>query len=479
MDGSEDEMFDHENSDDEDDDMEDEAGENATTTNPGSDDEETALEIEIPSVMSSPKRMSQASPSNSGRSPSKNHRSKDATPIVRAGIDYFSAATSPLTPLGSDPEFRRKMALLGSPGASSREPIVHHHASKSMVDLFFIKKPEIAEEVKGKGKAKDTGTQPVDDESTSLRSPLRRQRSLPMYKESSDPPPYPEFEKNRFTSKIQPREEEGAEKLPVYSNSIYLTAILPRKVEFTAPGVQAKDRKWRRSLCVLEGTAFRVFKPPPGATGVSAIGSWWERTVGVGDLTSTAPIPSVKRLSRSMKIEGEQEAQNNASAFNIHQDVFPPVQKKKRAITSSFLSRSSNNSGNSSGRRSMDSPSDEGRNRSRRSFSIPRPLLNGNSSSSRSRSQSTSRMSFDTVRTFTQQRSQDSEERLLDQKEPICVYSLQRAESGLASDYLKRKNVIRVRMEGQQFLLQAPSIPAVVEWIEVGVCTCVKSRREC
>ena len=47
------------------------------------------------------------------------------------------------------------------------------------------------------------------------------------------------------------------------------------------------------------------------------------------------------------------------------------------------------------------------------------------------------------------------------------MYSLQNAESGLASDYFKRKNVLRVRMEGEQFLLQARDVPDVVEWIEV------------
>jgi len=45
-------------------------------------------------------------------------------------------------------------------------------------------------------------------------------------------------------------------------------------------------------------------------------------------------------------------------------------------------------------------------------------------------------------------------------------YTLQHAESGLASDYIKRKNVIRVRMEGEQFLLQAQDVPGVIEWIE-------------
>ncbi|KAJ3525191.1 hypothetical protein NM688_g8441 [Phlebia brevispora] len=53
-----------------------------------------------------------------------------------------------------------------------------------------------------------------------------------------------------------------------------------------------------------------------------------------------------------------------------------------------------------------------------------------------------------------------------DQKDLVRAYTLQHAESGLASDYTKRKNVIRVRMEGEQFLLQAKDVPAVIEWIE-------------
>jgi len=52
------------------------------------------------------------------------------------------------------------------------------------------------------------------------------------------------------------------------------------------------------------------------------------------------------------------------------------------------------------------------------------------------------------------------------QKELLRAYTLQNAESGLASDYLKRKNVIRVRMEGEQFLLQARDVAEVIIWIE-------------
>jgi hypothetical protein len=46
-------------------------------------------------------------------------------------------------------------------------------------------------------------------------------------------------------------------------------------------------------------------------------------------------------------------------------------------------------------------------------------------------------------------------------------YALHNAESGLGTDYVKRQNVIRIRMEGQQFLLQARDVAGVVDWVEV------------
>jgi hypothetical protein len=54
-----------------------------------------------------------------------------------------------------------------------------------------------------------------------------------------------------------------------------------------------------------------------------------------------------------------------------------------------------------------------------------------------------------------------------DEADLIRQYTMQNAESGLGSDYVKRKNVIRVRLEGEQFLLQAKDIESVIEWIEV------------
>ncbi|KAF8887533.1 hypothetical protein BD779DRAFT_1440699 [Infundibulicybe gibba] len=50
--------------------------------------------------------------------------------------------------------------------------------------------------------------------------------------------------------------------------------------------------------------------------------------------------------------------------------------------------------------------------------------------------------------------------------ELIKAYTMQHAESGIANDYFKRRNVIRFRAGGEQFLLQARDVSEVVEWIE-------------
>ena len=54
--------------------------------------------------------------------------------------------------------------------------------------------------------------------------------------------------------------EDGTEELPPNSNGIYLAALVPRKLEFSAPLVLARDRRWRKVWLVLEGTALRVYR---------------------------------------------------------------------------------------------------------------------------------------------------------------------------------------------------------------------------
>lgn len=47
------------------------------------------------------------------------------------------------------------------------------------------------------------------------------------------------------------------------------------------------------------------------------------------------------------------------------------------------------------------------------------------------------------------------------------VYTLQNAENVLTADYKKRNNVVRLRLEGEQFLLQFEGARHMAHWIEV------------
>ncbi|OCH84513.1 hypothetical protein OBBRIDRAFT_799014 [Obba rivulosa] len=457
-----------------------------------------------------------------GQSPSRTPRPNDfltRTPVVGGGTP---AAFSP--------------ALDGSP-----RPGLYHHASRSMVDLLSMSR-------KGKDKAsplfnaadiqsyRRQGAQQavaeVEQRASRLEAPedvlasptLRRQRSLPTYQASSDPPPYPSFHP-RLGPVIQPREEEGHEELPPYSNMIYLSTIMPRKMEFTAPGVMAKDRKWRRALCVLEGTTFKVYKCPPGASGVSAIEEWWERKVGVGDITSASSntvttsglrVSSIRTRDsaneRPQKIvedsrepysaeqsspgsswpseNGEAQPQrqpsHSRSRFHIAASLLHPSRSKdmgRLAASSSANSRSRLSMDDGSrpngtavgGRRSCDAlnssrsalSSGHSSNTSSQMGTTSPPSSTGHEGTSLfSRSRLFHPSSTDKTDSSTVPSKQPEKVPDPDPKDFIRQYTLQGAESGLASDYSKRKNVIRVRFEGEQFLLQARDVAGVVEWIE-------------
>ncbi|KAG2008459.1 hypothetical protein CC2G_013891 [Coprinopsis cinerea AmutBmut pab1-1] len=419
----------------------------------------------------------------------------------------------------------------------------------------------------GVGTKEGAGSAPayeeVDVDVDAVPHPLRKRRSMPMFNESSSPPPYPSFlasshphPSQRFAHhEIQPREDEGKEELPAYSNAIYLKAILPRKMEFVAPGVQAKDRKWKRVLCVLEGTMLRVYKCPVGVGGVSAIEQWWENKVGAGDVavgvgagtmgaqggtgggtgrtagtgrtesvedekakhaypgtidapstsslsttasasvassSSTSPPDSGSVSARKEGPSGQATATLSRSALNLavqllkpsggssgkghsrsHSDVTPPSPTTHDA--GSGTRRSSLNLSRSATPLPGHSPV---RTESGSSSNLAPPAAVGNSrpvtpttsSSTRSRFRAntfprTPRSADPT--TFTGKGKGPADVPDPNPEDLIRVYSLQNAESGLGNDYVKRKNVIRVRLEGEQFLLQAKDVTSVVEWIEV------------
>ncbi|KAH7887043.1 hypothetical protein F5I97DRAFT_1806910 [Phlebopus sp. FC_14] len=357
-----------------------------------------------------------------------------------------------------------------------------------------------AHSVTGRTADSHAGTAESGDTDTMIGRLLRR-TSMPSFHPTSVPPPYPTFDPRPKESVVMPREDEGRERLPPYSNSLYLTAIMPRKMEFSSPGVQAKDRKWRRVLCELEGTAFRVYKCPPGASGAGFIGEWWEKHIGASDVASGHYTPTRKKeedserpaklgidqppapqasTSRSPPSNTEQSRRRSDSqSSRVTQSTTTSTPRAvKRTSAASFLSpfRASSRSRS----RGPGSPGRPERPESRAMELLPVDFHENRSSSS-SESHETNGRATPVPQQSPQPRSASRLSFLPSgrlhlrnggilkpsKSDMIRAYTLQHAESGLGNDYLKRKHVIRVRLEGEQFLLQARDVPAVVEWIEV------------
>ncbi|TFK46859.1 hypothetical protein OE88DRAFT_1739190 [Heliocybe sulcata] len=445
----------------------------------------------------------------------------ERTPIGRRALDYFSS--KPVAPEVSSPTRtprpgegpRHQPLLVPMPTPGSPRPQLYQQASRSMVDLLSARQPRspgLEEQAQAKVKSPELGpsldgvappkSPPPPRETDLLGSPLRRRRSMPTFSLSTDPPPYPAFPARHKAPVVQPREDEGKEQLPTYTNTIYLAAIMPRKMEFTAPGVQAKDRKWRRVFCVLEGTMFRVYKCPAGAAGVNPVVDWWEKKVGVGDQTNTTGttydgrirIDSVRpreAVERPLKLN-EETRRESASEGREGREEQRKEQTRSKRFTVSLLhpSRHSNSPTSSTspsrfGRSSLDISRGDASSSGRPSLTLGRPPSQSSSSASTSHVGSssqggaTSSSSVTSASASGQSRFRKSnssrhstdkdkgqELPVPDDKDLLRVYTMQHAESGLGSDYLKRRNVIRVRMEGEQFLLQASDVAAVVDWIE-------------
>ena len=453
-------------------------------------------------------------------------REMDETPTAGHPLDYFSPrlfgrspSQSPArTPRPGDTQFspfstiqssRDNNQVVGSRMPQSPSRSMYRHPSKSLVDIVssskkgaiasaatILEEESLTQVVQVKGKLRESSDAPtvVPSESTLterqkrvVESPakdgLRRNRSMPTFNPTSIPPPYPSFPPHplsKFTA-VVPREEEGMERLPSYTNSIFLTAIMPRKMEFTAPGIQAKDRKWRRVLCVLEGTVFRVFHCPRKAAGVGLIGDWWEKTVGVGDISMTQYTSPGNRIKPNQRVvegpakldlatdtdtpqtpwtsrpEISESTSRPATALNRNLATTLPEPSRQTQPSSHSYSRSQNAATDIRSNQSSSLATDHSRSHRNHTalFSSDVSVAVGSPPSSSSSSQ------------FASPRSAEAPTSNPAQTDLIRAYSMQHAESGLGNDYLKRKNVIRLRLEGEQFLLQAIDVTAVVEWIEV------------
>lgn len=240
--------------------------------------------------------------------------------------------------------------------------------------------------------SKKDGLAPIETGLTtpsSIASPggmsLGRRRS--MFEMRAEPPEYSIIHhRPEGPQIILPREEEGREKLPTYCCGVHIEGYLPRKMEFSAPGVQAKDRSWRRQYFVLHGTSLRVYKNDLSVERHALNGSWGE-------------MKGVHVHLEPMNEDGSHGSGSGGIGLGA---------AAREAISHT-------------------------------------PLGAHRHEGSKQKETSTQ---FDAKNGL------------------IRNYTLQSAESGLAADYLKRRHVVRVRAEGEQFLLQTRSDRHVVDWIE-------------
>ena len=410
-------------------------------------------------------------------------------------------ARSRLTPMTSFEVNHGQSAM-----QANHHPGLYRRPSRSMIDLSVSRKdlrlkPKKSRDTVQSNTPSVSGNtiETVESGDTDrIVGKLMRRTSMPTFTASSDPPPYPSFDPRPQTnvSHTLPREDEGRERLPPYSNSLYLSAIMPCKMEFSSPGVQAKDRKWRRVFCELEGTLLRVYKCPPGASGAGIIGEWWERRVGVGDLTSTYHAPRRRPDEGATSSSSSSKMSEQPAVSPPGSPLLPPNRQRSESQSSRATNRSptpstsrgnrrmsgasflatwrSNGSSTQLRGRGPPSTNQAGPSGGIELLPVSEPTSRRNSVSSsgshEERAPSTPRTPRASSRLgFLSSKIQmrNGEIQKPGKGELIRTYTLQHAECGLGNDYLKRKNVIRVRLEGEQFLLQAADVPSVVEWIEV------------
>jgi len=278
---------------------------------------------------------------------------------------------------------------------------------------------------------------------------LQRRRS--MYEMRHEPPPYSVLlhRPEGLSQQILPREEEGRERLPAYKCSVHIEGFLQRKLEFSAPNVQAKDRSWRRQYFVLHGTSLRVYKSDLTHLSLAGKEAAWGLLEGAhahskplndDGLMTGAPYDSV-----GTGPNGAANGSGSAGGANANIKINPAVGPGEKATWNSSSASES-------------APGPIGRER--------KHSTGGGQAHHHGQAQSHSSSSLQPSSATVYQARQTFSTLQEGKMGLIRHYSMQRAESGLAADYLKRKHIVRVRAEGEQFLLQTSSDRHVVDWIE-------------
>jgi len=306
-----------------------------------------------------------------------------------------SASGLPQISIGPPSQQQENCSVSASISKPSPSPYHHHHhhpptsedVAATDAPVVSSKKttglaPPIAAETSQQQPSRST-SQPDFLSSPAVTSP-RHQSMYELWPSSSLPSYKASLQISGSTKHmVVPREEEGHEKLPQYSCAIHLEGWMPRKMEFKSPGVQAKDRAWKRQYVIVHGTMIRIYRSDPHL-----------HPLARADDAYSCHFVQGQSVATTCGINTSSQATPPPLHFHSGQYDSAPVTTLKEAA----LAKASQ-------------------------------LPTHHNSLHR-------------------------------------VYSLQNAESGLAADYVKKKYVVRVRAEGEQFLLQAKDDRGVIDLIE-------------
>ena len=258
------------------------------------------------------------------------------------------------------------------------------------------------------------------------------------------------------------------------TGQVHIEGQLQRKMEFNSPGNQSRDRSWKRFYFIVRGTSLLLyrfdphrfplkFETGPAVQSVTEAESQEYLHVHVPG-EKKAPITIAGAAGGAVVINGAPRAEG-ADAANARRGAEADHSRRSSTSTSTDAdspARSTGSRATDTPRRMSDASGTTGTTVDT-SASEKDPAIFPNTGRHRASSVPNSGPSTSTQSQSTSLASHFQQNQLVKQ------YTLQNAESGLAADYTKRRNVVRVRAEGEQFLLQTDSARDVVDWIEVSI----------
>lgn len=275
--------------------------------------------------------------------------------------------------------------------------------------------------------------------------PLKRRLSAG----DADPPP-PKYQVSALMHEgpaPKPREEEGREHLPPYWCGVHIEGTLARKMEFTSPGVQARDRGWKKHYFVLHGTALFVYKFDPTKV----------------PLRQGEPYLTCDRRESEQFLHVHLAPENHRASISSHTATITPKAgpgARRATINLDNIQRGPISGVLASARRGTIGSVTPTRRQSTPESDGKIPELFQPTSSNRRQSSGADSVASSTASAPIASHLPFAHNHM------VHVYSLHGAESGLAADYKKRLHCVRVRAEGQQFMLQTDTARQCVQWIE-------------